>query len=269
MITPKHQLHADALLPMHVTRSLARPVIAVAAMTLASLAACGGGSPQTTAADSTAMATNSAVAPANSVAPPAAGTGATTTGTVPPALDAIGTHGEDLYDAVKAANWAKARSITDSLDASVRALPSGGQGAAPQQQQLSAEIDSLHRFVSGKQQSAAIKAANQITYLEAKMTAQYHPAMPAEVVLLDYYGREIEIWSGEKNSAKLTQTSNDIQQTWNTLRPMVEAHGGASQATRTDNLVKSIAAAKTPAAYARLATPFLDEVDALEKVFTK
>lgn len=268
MITPKQQLHADVLLPMRAPRSLARPVIAVAAMILASLAACGGGSPKTTAADSTTAATNSAVASANNAATPAARGSATAPGTVPPALNAIGTDGEDLYDAVKAGNWAKARSITDSLDASVRALPSG-QGAAPQQQQLSAEVDSLHHFVSGKQQSAAIKAANQITYLQAKMTAQYHPAVPADVVLLDYYGREIEIWSGEKNSAKLTQTSNDIQQTWNTLRPMVQAHGGASQATSTDDLVKRIAAAKTPAQYAPLAKPFLDDVDALEKVFTK
>ncbi|MGI8507978.1 MAG: hypothetical protein ACR2MQ_01480 [Gemmatimonadaceae bacterium] len=268
MITPKHQLHeADALLPIGATRSVAGPVIAVAAMTLAALAACGG-SPKTTAADSTAMPTNSAVASANNAATPAAATSATTAGTVPPALDAVGTHGEDLYDAVKAGNWAKARSITDSLDASVRALPTG-QSAAPQQQQLSAEVDSLNRFVSGKQQSAAIKAANQITYLEAKMTAQYQPAIPADVILLDYYGRELEIWSAEKNSAKLTETSNDIQQTWNTLRPMVEAHGGASQATRTDALVKSISSAKTPTMYASLATPFLEDVDALEKVFTK
>lgn len=193
----------------------------------------------------------------------------TTPGIVPSAMADIGTHGEDLYDAVQAGSWTKASAITDSLGASVTALSGNATIAASELKQLRDELDTLRSVVSAKQRATALKAANHITYLEARMTARYHPATPAEVSLLDYYGRELDIWSAERNSAKLAQTSADLQQTWNLLRPAVEAHGGAAQATHTTTLVERIASAKSPAEYARLAKPFLDEVDLLENVFAK
>ncbi len=245
------------------------PLVAALAVSVA-IVGCGQGSRGTGAAvaDSAAMPGTSSSVSSNA---PRAANGIATRGpdTVPPAVAAIGTHGEDLYDAVKAADWTKARAITDSLGAAVSALPGNVNPAGSESQQLTAELDTLRRAVPAKQQAVALKAANRVTYLEARMTAQYGPATPAEVLLLDYYGRELEIWSAERNAAKLAQTSTDLQQTWNTLRPAIQAHGRADQATHTDSIVKNIASAKSPAEYARLAKPFLDEVDELEKVFTK
>lgn len=245
------------------------PLVAALAASVA-ITGCGQGSRGTGAAatDSATMAATSSNVSSNASSV-ANGIASTTPGIVPPAVAAIGTHGEDLYDAVKAANWTKARAITDSLDAAVSALPSNVKTAGSERQQLTAELDTLRRVVPAKQQAAALKAANRVTYLEARMTAQYRAATPAEVLLLDYYGRELEIWSAERNTAKLAQTSSDLQQTWSMLRPAIQAHGRADQATRTDSLVKSIVSAKSPGEYARLAKPLLDEVDELEKVFTK
>ncbi len=251
--------HARSTSPLLIVVTLATGVL-VGACSQGSKGAGG-----TAASDTAAITTPSA----NAVTP-TSGVAASTAGSVPPAVAAVGSYGESLYDAVKAGSWAQASSITDSLNTAVHALPSGGQGSgAEQQQQLAAELDTLHRAIPAKQQSVALKAANRVTYLEARMTAQYRPATPAEVLLLDYYGRELEIWSGEKNASKLSQTSADLQQTWNTLRPAIQAHGRAGQATHTDDLVKRIASAKSPTQYAQLAKPFLDEVDELEKVFTK
>src|SRR2546423_1661301 len=42
---------------------------------------------------------------------------------VPPAVDAVGTYGEDLYDAVKAGNWKEARKLLDSLSSAAKQLP--------------------------------------------------------------------------------------------------------------------------------------------------
>ena len=71
--------------------------------------------------------------------------------------------------------------------------------------------------------------------------------------MLDYYGREFEIWSASGNAAQLKTTAKEFRQTWNTLRPAVQARNSSE--------------AKAPAEYGRLATPVLNAVDNLEKVF--
>lgn len=245
------------------------PTLALAAI----LAACGGqknagnatagtGTATGAAAGTTAAATQSATAGTTATANAAAPGGQGET-----VVNAIGTHGEDLYDAVSASQWSKAQTIVDSLGTASQSLGSAGV-TGQDAQQLTPTVDSLRRLITSHQRAGAMEAANHVTYLAAQMSKTFHPATPAEVALLDYYGRELTIWSAAKNTAKLTQTSRDIQSTWTAVRPQVVAHGGTAQATRTDALVKEIAAARTPAMYARAATPLLDEVDALEKVFS-
>lgn len=51
------------------------------------------------------------------------------------------------------------------------------------------------------------------------------------------------------------------------MKAKIEAKGGTKEAAVFDGLVVKTEAAKTPADYAKLAAPILDEVDNLEKVF--
>ncbi len=244
-------------------------LILLGGFSLAASVACGG-SGASGAADGSASAPAGRTAgssSANAAVTPQKPTGATTVGET--AIAAVGTHGEDLYDAVKANDWTRARSIMDSLATSSQLLTGGTAAASGEQQQLSAVLDTLRRVVPARQHDVALEAANRVTYLAARMEGQYHPATPVEVLLLDYYGRELEVWSAARNSAKLTHTRTDLQATWNALRPAIQTRGRGDQAMRTDSLVKKIAAASSPAEYSRLAKPFLDEVDELEKVFTK
>lgn len=199
---------------------------------------------------------------------PSGASSGSATGAAHVALSAAGADGEDLYDAIKANSWGKARTLLDSLTNATRSLATGGTATA-EQQQLTAVVDTLRRTIPARQHDVSLQAANRVTYLAARMEAAYHPTTPVEVLLLDYYGRELEIWSGVRNNARLTQTRDSLQATWNKLRPAVQSRGRGDQASRTDSLVKKIAAATTPAEYGRLAKPFLDEVDELEKVFTK
>ena len=188
---------------------------------------------------------------------------------VPPGIAAVGTHGEDLYDQVKAGQWDKARAILDSLDLAEKTLPAGEARIQSERAQLTGVIDTLRRAVNGKNRAVALDASNRVTYLAAKMTEPYHPVEPSAVPLLDYYGRELEVWSARGNTAKLSSTAGELKRTWDGLRPKVEANGGGAVAKKTDSLVTLIVAAKTPADHARLATPFLNVVDELEKVFVK
>jgi hypothetical protein len=57
-----------------------------------------------------------------------------------------------------------------------------------------------------------------------------------------------------------------MRQTWDSLRPAITAKS-ATETKKFDALVAQVESAKTPADYARAATPLLNEVDSLEKLF--
>jgi hypothetical protein len=176
---------------------------------------------------------------------------------------AVGTYGEDLYDQAKLGDWTKAQSIMDSLDTSAKALK-GNENT-----QIAGVLDTLRGAISAHERDAALEASNRVTFVAAKLSEPYHPKTPTDVVRLDYYGRELEIWSARKNVKKLAETSAELRRTWDAVKPTVVSAGGDKAAATTDALVVRLAAARTSADYAKLATPFLDVVDELEKPFEK
>jgi hypothetical protein len=175
----------------------------------------------------------------------------------------VGTHGEDLYDQAKLGDWTRAQSIMDSLDTSAKALK-GSENS-----QIAGVLDTLRGAIKAHDREAALEGSNRVTLVAAALSEPYHPKTPADVVRLDYYGRELEIWSAQKNMPKLARTSADIQRTWAAVKPTVVSAGGTRAAATTDALIVRLAAARSPVDYAKLATPFLDVVDELEKPFEK
>jgi hypothetical protein len=98
------------------------------------------------------------------------------------------------------------------------------------------------------------------------MIAVYRPPVPVEVTRLDYSGRELEIWAEANDVPKLQETARAMRREWDAVRSAVEARS-VVKAERFAALVARVEKARTPAEFARLATPVLDEVDNLEKVF--
>ena len=183
---------------------------------------------------------------------------------VPTELTKVGSYGETLYDTAKAGDWTKATANLKLLQ------QFGGKLAAETAQkdatQLKLTIANLNRSVAAKNKFATMQQANQVTLIAARMTQEFKPKVPVQVTLLDYYGREFEIWAASGNTPQLTKTAAAFQQTWNTLRPATQARN-SSEAKTFDTIAAKIQAAKSPAEYGRLATPVLDAVDRLEKVF--
>src|SRR6267142_3402260 len=125
---------------------------------------------------------------ASSTAPTGA---AAATAPIPAAVNDIGTYGEDLYDQAKTSNWVAAKAYLDSLHAATTNLPRTDQ-IQSQRSQLDSTITALDQAVASRNSAAALEAANRITFLSAQMTTPYHGATPTEVLLLDYYGRELD-----------------------------------------------------------------------------
>jgi hypothetical protein len=189
----------------------------------------------------------------------------TKTESVPKSLSDAGEYAENIYDYAKANDWKNAEAKLGLLKAAVEKIRAdvNNQKAAGE---IYPNVAALDRAVTAKDRQAAMLAANQITRDVAETTTDYKLVVPVEVVLLDYYGRELEIWAEAKDANKLQSTAREMRRTWDALRPSIEGKN-AALAKKFEALIAQVDGAKTPADYARLAKPVLDEVDNLEKVF--
>ncbi|MCW5318587.1 hypothetical protein GTQ43_34270 [Nostoc sp. KVJ3] len=187
---------------------------------------------------------------------------------VPTSLSQVGEYGESVYDMAKANDWTKATANLNLLENAAKSLHTEIKGDnKPELAQLNFKIAALTQAVTTKNRISAMHKANQVTLIAANITREFKPKVPVEVTLLDYYGRELEIWSATGNTSNLKTTASEMRRTWNAVRTSILARGGTTQVQKFDVLVASIEAAKSSKDYARLATPILDEVDNLEKVF--
>ncbi len=182
---------------------------------------------------------------------------------VPASLIDAGEFGENIYDAAKIGDWKLANTKLNDLKIVAEKINAEKIGSA----NFEATLGKLEKVVANKDKNTSLIEANQMTLEVANLTAKYNPTVPVEVVKLDFYGRELEIWSAAQDESKLRETAQMIRQNWDAVKAKIEAKGGKKEAAAFENLVVKIEAAKTPADYAKLATPILDEVDNLEKVF--
>jgi len=218
------------------------------------LSACSSGSPG--AAD-----TNKAAAP-----PASPSAAVTTNENVPTALANAGEYGENVYDYAKANGWKNAEVKFTALRDAVKTVRTDIKDKSQAVDRLEANVATLDRAVTAKDRQATMREANQVTLQVADMTAAYKLSVPVEVTRLDYYGRELEVWAQAQDVNKLQTTAREMRQTWDTLRPSIEARS-ATEARKFDGLVARVESATTAADYARVATPVLNEVDNLEKLF--
>lgn len=184
-------------------------------------------------------------------------------GKMPKVVVDAGEFAENIYDFAKAKDWAKAESKLTSLEKAVGEL----KAAKLDTPQLDETIGSLDKAIKEKNEIDARREANRATFLVADIAAQYNPKVPVEVTKLDFYGREIEIAATAKDETKLKQTAQAIRETWNAVKTKIEAKGASKVAAKFESLVAQTEKAATVADYAKVATPILDEVDNLEKVF--
>lgn len=187
--------------------------------------------------------------------------------TVPPAVEALGHHGENAYDFAKTGAWANADASVDSLRTAL--APLATTATAEEIAQVRESFGALERAVTARQSRVASAAANHLTELGARVSMRFGPRVPADVTLLDYYGREIEIAAGASDLARMRQVRDSISVVWRRLEEHVEERGGAGEADRFAKLVQQVSQARTVAGFLALAKPILDEVDKLEAVFKR
>jgi hypothetical protein len=207
-----------------------------------------------------------AAKPNETAKPPTASTAVTKTESAPTSLANAGEYGENVYDYAKVNDWKNADVRLLALRDAVKIVRTEVKNQSAAVDRLDANVAILERAVAAKDRPATMQEANQVTVNVADMTAAYKLSVPVEVTRLDYYGRELEVWAQAQDANKLQATAREMRRTWDSLRPSIETHS-AAEAKKFDALVARVESAKTPADYGRVATPVLNEVDNLEKLF--
>lgn len=194
-------------------------------------------------------------------------TAVATAGAVPAAIEALGHHAENAYDMARISDWARTRASADSVRPAIDSLSAGSTTADARAARST--LQELDRAIADRSRQLALVAANRLTELGARLAAPHAPRVPAEVTLLDYYGRELEIWAAEGDLARLRLTGDSIRVTWQAVKPRIEQRGGTADAASFEALVQKVQRARTTSEFGALATPILDEVDRLESVFAR
>jgi len=182
---------------------------------------------------------------------------------VPESLSDAGELGENIYDAAKAADWKTAAEKADELADASKAMET--EKVAPPA--FADSLADLRKAVTAKDRNSTLLESNRITLEIADAMAGYPVAIPPAIAKLDYLGREIEIWSSAKDVKRLQGTVRDLRTTWDSVKPKVEEAGGGEQAKDFESLVAKAEVARSASEYGKLATPILDKVDDLERVF--
>jgi len=181
----------------------------------------------------------------------------------------VGELGENIYDLAKDKDWTKVGKKLTSLTKEAESLRKQVKAADEAKAHLNKSITVLKKSVEAKDQHKTMEQANQVTLIAANLTDPFDPKVPTDVTRLDFYGRELEVWSAVKDEAKLKVAADALQKTWKKVRPAVVEHGGKAEAIKFDGLVAMLRRAKSTVEFKDVATPILDEVDNLEKVFAK
>jgi len=185
---------------------------------------------------------------------------------LPSSLVAIGDSAEEIFDAARLSNWSDADVAVQSLRTSSAALPAtwSTPGVASLLLRRLADVEAS---VPARQRLQSMDFANGITRLVADLSSEYGLQVPYPLVLLGYYGRELELGIAAGDQNRLAQATADLQQTWNRFERTVLERGAVDAARRFTDAVAQLVDAHAPGDFVAPTRAELAAVDDLKRLF--
>jgi len=188
----------------------------------------------------------------------------------PAELKALPVNAVEIYNLAKVNKWHEIRNNFDKLKKSEQSLKlKKNEENDFLIQRLRKKIEELEQAISAKNRRETMRSANKITLIAVAMIGQFKLRVPTDVMVLNYCGREMEILSEDKDIDKLFSLVMRMHLIWQNLIPQLVNKNASKEIKNFSEIMKHLEVAKTPTEFNRLAKQVLDEVDNLEKVFTK
>ena len=181
------------------------------------------------------------------------------------AIIVVGAQAEAVYDKVRLGDWAAASHALDSAMAVVRIT---GHASTPDDSlAFDPPIRLLRDRLTARDRSGVLSAANRLTEIAARRSADLALSVPIEIALLDFYGREMQIAADANDIPGSRRVASALRDVWARVRPQMDRHDGAEERMAFDVLVVRSNSATTDIDVASLAQQILDAVDGIESLF--
>ena len=132
---------------------------------------------------------------------------------------------------------------------------------------LGRTIADLEKAIATRNRLDTMRYSNRVTLIAATVAVPFKPCVPTEVSLLDYNGRELEIWSEVKKADKLSSIVIRMHLAWQTLMPKLIEQNGIKELRRFSDLMGRLELARNPEEYGRLSRLVLVETDVMKNIF--
>ena len=134
---------------------------------------------------------------------------------------------------------------------------------------LGRTIADLETAIATRNRLDTMRYSNRITLIAATVQVPIKPTLPTEVSLLDYNGRELEIWSEVKKLDKLSNIVIRMHLAWQTLMPKLIEQNGIKELRRFSDIMGHLESARVAEEYGRLSRQVLTETDLMKCIFIK
>ncbi len=184
----------------------------------------------------------------------------------PSSLVDLGEMAKQLFDSVHTGDWPGANEHLEALSRAADELPRH-LSKVDLLAQLHARLTALRQRVADKEQVGAMDDANSITRLAAELLTTFQTAVPYDVSILGYFGRQLEIGIARQDPTTLRRATADLRQAWNREEPVIMRRGHGDEATRFTDIVVTLEGAQRPADFVVPTRTELAAVDRLEALF--
>jgi hypothetical protein len=178
----------------------------------------------------------------------------------------VGESAEGLFDAARMSQWQTATEQLRALNDAASQLPPG----LPKPDlvaQLRLRLEDVNQSAAAHRRVETMDFANSITRIVADLSALFQTEVPIDVVMLDYYGRQLELGITTGRQSTLTQATADLRQQWDRVQPTIERLGHVGETRRFEDIVVQLEGARRPADFAEPTRAELEAVDRLETIF--
>ncbi len=173
---------------------------------------------------------------------------------------------KSIFDLAKVNRWSEATESFTALEKTAQTLKANPEINKTDIAKLNSWIIPLGNLIAAKQ-PLAMDTANQLAMVASQLTIQPNSKTPVEVAMLDYYGRELEIWSTRGNTVKLKDIANKIIHIWSDLRPSVQSKSSTVHVLPIDDtLISLLGDAESSDEYKLLSAPLLAEVNIFQQL---
>ena len=177
---------------------------------------------------------------------------------------------KDIYEKAEVNRWKHLDKKLSSIVKVEQLLPSvTPEKDMPYYNNLMGVTSELERAIASQDRIVAMKSANKVMILGARLAEAHSSPVPINVAVIAYCGRKLEILSETENVLDLSDTVAKLHLSWQQLIPLVTAYGGLKEVKRFAEIMKRLESAKTPDEYGRLASSVVEEINIIEKIFKK